>query len=64
MTIEKKVFSVQLPVELIKEVKDTTYWTAGVTLSSFCEAALQDALNNMKHQGPDKYYSKTEHGNS
>jgi hypothetical protein len=42
--INKERLTVHLPVELIERVKNTVYWTPGLTLAGLAEEALIEAL--------------------
>lgn len=46
----KRSLTVHLPVELIDRVKNTVYWTPGLTLTGLAEEALRQVVDALEEQ--------------
>lgn len=48
----KERLTIHLPVDLIEKIKDSVYWTPGLTLAGLAEDAMADAVKKLeKEQG-------------
>ena len=46
--VKKGIITVYIPANLIDKVKNTVYWTPGLTIASFAEKAIADAVMRWK----------------
>ncbi len=47
---KRGIVTVYLPVSLIDQVKNVVYWTPGLTITSFADKAIADALFVMEKE--------------
>ena len=48
--VEKQRLTVHIPVDLIDRVKNTVYWTPGLTLARLAEIAFEHAVDEMEKE--------------
>ncbi len=58
--VVKERLTVHLPVELIERVKNTVYWTPGLTLAGFAEEAFAQTVEALEKQRGEPYPPRKE----
>ena len=53
--VDKSRLTVNMPVELIERVKNSVYWTPGITMSSLTELALQKAVDQLEKKNGEPF---------
>lgn len=47
---ERKKITIQISAALLNRLKNTVYWTPGITMSSSIELAIEDLLEDMEKE--------------
>ena len=58
--VKKERLTVHVPVELIDRVKNTVYWTPGLTLATLAEEALRKAVDIREKKRGNPFPSRKE----
>lgn len=57
---EKSRLTINLPVDLIERIKNTVYWTPGITMSSLTEVALKKTVDSLEKENGEPFPQRTE----
>lgn len=58
--VAKERLTIHLPVSLIDRVKNTVYWTPGLTLAGLAERALEQAVNELEAENGQPFKPRRE----